>query len=1133
MDCESCTHTNSDTAKFCEECGAPLRVACGHCGTELSARAKFCPECGKPRSASSAVAAAEEGPPAAALHEPEPTPSEPTAPEPIAAPDAGRRQITVIFSDLVGSTPLSERIDAEDLREAVGAYQATCREIVEGLDGHVGQYLGDGVLVYFGYPRAHEDDAVRAVRAALRIQAEMPAVAARLAEQVPDIEAGDVQARIAVHTGSVVVGAMGGGGDAAGPQALGDTLNIAARLQELAEPGGVVISEATRRLVRGAFILSEPSDTALRGIRDPVRSYAVLRASGMGSRLDPSSAAGLRPLVGREQEVALLVDRWEAAADGQGQVVLVSAEAGMGKSRLVHALRERLAEQPHSWLEARGSAEHENTAFHPVIEALEQTLLFKPDLPAAERLDRVARALAGWGFSLEEHLPLFAELLSIPLPPDPSAPSLGPEVRRQRTLAALCAWYLALAEQQPLVLVCEDLHWLDPSTLELLGMVVEQAPTARIFLLFTFRPSFAPPWPARSHVMQLSLQPLTRRQVAALAENVAGGKRLPAELVEQIVAKTDRVPLFVEELTKTLLESDLLVERRDRWELTGPLPDVAIPSTLQDSLMARLDRLGPGKEVAQLCAILGREFSHELLEAVHPMEEGKLEGVLAGLGGAELLNKRGLPPRAVYQFKHALLQEMAYESLLRKTRQEYHARIATALEEHFAERVEAEPEVVARHYEGGGLAAKAVAAYQRAGEQAAARSANAEAIAHLTKAAEVLRTLPEDAQRDAHELELQLASARPIANTMGFGSSEAESAYRRALELSDRVDSPARRVDALLGLASLHVTRSQLDTARELAERGLSEAEGSADRDRLPLAHYQVGLAAYFQGRFAESAEHLERAAEIYVPQTHGGGRLLGDADPGVVARQWAGWALWGLGQPDRALERSRQAIALASERGEPFDLAYAKSWGAVLHLLRREYAAASELAQQAAALAEAHSFRIQLAAARLVELRARPSLAESEGPIEGAESHFGQLGQMETLAAVPQIMGELAELCLGQGRREEALRLVDGGLEASKNLSQPYWDAELHRLKGEILHRDRASEAEALMRRALEIAAKQEGRSLELRAATSLARLLSENGKATEARSVLQPVYGSFSEGFTTADLRDAAALLEGLPAA
>ena len=626
--------------------------------------------------------------------------------------EAERRQLTVLFCDLVDSTALASQLDPEDLREVVRAYQETCAKVIARFEGHIAQYLGDGLLVYFGYPLAHEDDAQRAVRAGLGMVEALGQLNIRL-KQDRGVE---LAVRLGIHTGLVVVGEVGGG-TRQEQLALGETPNLAARLQGIAAPNTVVISAATVHLLGGFFACQSLGTPALKGLAQPLEVYRVLYESTARSRLEAAGSTGLTPLVGREQEVGLLRERWAQVKDGIGQVILLSGEAGIGKSRLVQVLTEHVAAEPQAWLTpCQCSPYYQNTALYPMIELLERVALrFDREESPQQKLRKLEGFLVQYGLPLTEAVPLFAALLSLPLGTDYAPLTVSPEQQKQQTLHALLTILLRIAAQQPVLFVMEDLHWVDPTTLEFLTLLVDQGPTARILALWTFRPDFSPPWTGRSHLTQVTLHRLPRQQATEMTDRVAHGKALPTEVVEQVVAKTDGVPLFVEELTKMVLESGLLQEREDRYELTGPLPPLAIPTTLHDSLMARLDRLATVKGLAQLGAALGREFSYALLQAVSPWDEETLQRGLHQLVEAEFLYQRGLPPQATYLFKHALIQETAYQSLLRSTRQQYHQRIAQVLEARFPATSETQPELLAHHYTEAGLREQALPYWQQAG----------------------------------------------------------------------------------------------------------------------------------------------------------------------------------------------------------------------------------------------------------------------------------------------------------------------------------------------------------------------------------------------------------------------------------
>jgi class 3 adenylate cyclase len=684
-----------------------------------------------------------------------------------AAPEAERRQLTVLFCDLLDSTHLSSQLDPEDWREVVRAYQAACAAVIERFEGHIAQYLGDGLLVYFGYPQAHEDDAQRAVRAGLGIVGALHTLNTHL-EQRHGVH---VAVRLGIHTGLVVVGEVGSGSRQE-QLALGETPSLAARLQGLAAPNTVAISTTTFRLVQGYFTAEPLGLHTLKGIAAPVPLYRILGESGVQSRLEVVAPSRLTPLVGRDEEVALLHRRWEQATTGMGQVVLLSGEAGIGKSRLVQVLKDHVAAEPHTRIEWRGSSYHQQSALYPVIDHLHRLLRWHQDDPPAEKLRTLEATLAASGMALSEAVPLLAALLSLPLPASYPPLTLTPQRQRQQTLDIILAWLHAESRRQPVLCVVEDLHWVDPSTLELLSLLTDQSGQVRLCLVLTARPEFPQPWPMVAHLTTLTLRRFASAQVDRVAMHMAGDKALPPALLQEMVRKTDGVPLFVEELTKTVLESGLLEEQEDCYVLHGPLPPLAIPATLHDALLARLDRLAAAKVVAQLGATIGRTFAYDLLQAVAPLDTATLQGALTQLIEAGVVTQRGLPPQATYTFKHALIQDAAYESLLRSTRQQYHQRIAQLVTERFPDTAETQPELVAHHYTEAGLAAEAVEYWQRASAHSTARWAYAEAAAHGTRGLEVLQTLPDTPTRAQQELPLLLTLAGALRVLKGYAAPE-------------------------------------------------------------------------------------------------------------------------------------------------------------------------------------------------------------------------------------------------------------------------------------------------------------------------------------------------------------------------
>jgi TOMM system kinase/cyclase fusion protein len=1061
---------------------------------------------------------------------------------PPAAPgtrEAERRQLTVLFCDLVDSTMLASRLDPEELRAVVRAYQATCATVIARYDGHIAQYLGDGLLVYFGYPLAHEDDAPRAVRAGLGMIEAVGQLHMRLAQE----RGVQLAVRLGIHTGLVVVGEVGGG-TRQEQLALGETPNLAARLQGIAAPNTLVISAATCQLLGGFFACQSLGPHLLKGFAQPLGVYQVLYESTARSRLEAVGRTSLTPLVGREPEVALLRERWAQVKDGLGQVVLLSGEAGIGKSRLVQVLTDQVANERQAWLTpCQCSPYYQNTALYPMIELLERVVLrFEWEESPEQKLHKLASFVVQYGLPLAETVPLLAALLSLPLSADYVPLTLSPEQQKQQTLQALLTILLKIAAQQPVLFVMEDLHWVDPSTLEFLTLLVDQGPTARILALFTSRPDFRPPWTGRAHLTQVTLNRLPRRQAAELTSRVAQGKALPLEVIEQVVAKTDGVPLFVEELTKMVLESGLLQEREQHYELTGPLPPLAIPATLHDSLMARLDRLAAVKALAQLGAALGREFSYEMLQAVTSWDEATLRQGLHQLVAAEFLYQQGLPPQATYLFKHALIQDAAYQSLLRSTRQQHHQHIAQVLEARFPDICATQPELLAHHYTEAGLMAQAIPYWKRAGQRALERSANLEAVAHLTTGLEVLATLPDTAERAQQELAMQTTLGPALVATKGFAAPEVLHVYARARELCQQVGETPQLFQVLRGLWYFYLIRVELRTARELGEHLLSLAQQAGDPVLSVEAHYALGLTLNYLGEFATAQAHLAQGIALYDPQQHSAHAFLYGQDPGVACRAYGAATLWWLGYPEQAMQWSDEALALARELAHPFSLGFALFLTAWVPQFRREGPLTQERAEAAIALAAEHGFAVFGAGGAifrgwaLAQRSFEPVAGQGQGE-EGITQMQQGLAAWRTTGAEalrPYYLALLAEAFGREGKVEEGLRRLAEALAVANDTGEHRWDAELYRLKGELLlalSPEKHAEAETCFHQALAVARRQQAKSWELRAAMSLARLWQQQGKRDEARQLLAPVYAWFTEGFDTTDLREAKVLLGELP--
>lgn len=809
-------------------------------------------------------------------------------------PVAGeRRYLSIVFCDMVGSTELSQLLDAEELSVLIAAYQNVSARVIRSYDGHIAQYLGDGLLVYFGYPQAHDDDAIRAVSAGLEILSQVPAMNASIGQQLPAHRI-ELELRVGVHSGPVVLSDMGRGDDQP-VIGTGDTVNIAARLQNLARPGTLILSDATERLVTGAFVLEDLGPVSLRGVAKPVPVHRAVSSSGVEGRVQRQAIGGLTPLVGRSHELALVGERWEESKSRRGQVVLLSGEPGIGKSRIVQAVHERVGTEGLTWLECRCSARHENSAFHPVADMLEQVLGIEDEDPGSMRHAKLEATLQAADLT-EEHFAPLANLLSVPEAapqrPADATTAAGGENPREQLLESLIACVLKLCSAQPLVLVFEDLHWSDPSTLELLDRLIHRAKDQRLLLILTFRPEFQAKWDAGTNLVRIDFYPLTREQIAALCNAVAG-RALPEQLVNQLVAHTDGVPLFAEELTKAVLEADLLEERDDRLVLTRPVGELRIPSTLAESLMARLDRLGVAKKLAQRCAVIGRDVSYELLRAVSDESDAELRAGLDQLVSANLLAQDEAAEKARYAFRHAMIQNTAYGSLLRADRKQLHARIARTLEEQFAERAATHPEDLAQHYNQAGEPANAVRFYQRAAEQAIHRLAHIEALGHIEQAIELIEQFEDRKEWDRTELELQVALGTSTMIARGQGHPDVERAHARARDLSGTLGDRTGLFRALWGLSRFHQSQGQPVSSYELGEQMLELARQDEDPSQLCWAHLVLGQAQFWRGDPRRAAEEFEATigfcdASPTPPEVH----IYGQ-DPLLTSQSLIGPSLW------------------------------------------------------------------------------------------------------------------------------------------------------------------------------------------------------------------------------------------------
>ena len=1034
---------------------------------------------------------------------------------------AERRQLTVMFCDLVGSTALSARLDPEDLREIMAAYQRTVAEMVGQSEGFIARYMGDGVLAYFGYPRAHEDDAERAIRAGLRL---IDAVAGL------DVESVRLQARVGIATGLVVVGDLIGEGSAQEQSVIGETPNLAARLQALAEPSSVVVAASTRRLVGNLFEYSDLGAVEVKGITAPVPASRVLRLRAVASRFEALRGSTLSPLIDREEEIELLLRRWTRAKAGEGQVVLISGEPGIGKSRMTVELGKRLHVEPHVRVRCFCSPYHQDSALFPFIEQLGRASGFENGDQPAVKLEKLRAMLARAG-SPDEDVNFLADLLSLPTSDRTPLPDLSPQRKKERTLEALIRQLEGLARRHPVVAVLEDAHWMDPTSRELLDLTVEHVRRLPALLVVTFRPEFRPPWIGQPQVTMLTLNRLDRRDRTALVEQIAGSKPLPDAVVDQIADRTDGVPLFVEELTKSVLESGVLREETDRYVLDRSLRPLAIPTTLQDSLMARLDRLASVRLVAQIGAAIGREFSYALLRAVSPISEGELEAALARLVASGLVFQRGAPPDAIYSFKHALVQDVAHDSLLRSSRQQLHAQIAHALETQTPELMDSRPEIFAQHYAEAGFVEKSVAYWGRAGRRSAARSAMAEAAAQLRKGLDQLALLPDNPQRQHQELEFWSALGAALRFLKGQATPEMGHAFARGRELWEQLGCPSQFLHIPYGQSFYHIYRGEFDLAQRLDEDLLRLSRQRNDTAGLVLGHHSFGRTLIYIGKFASARSHLEEVLTLYDPDFHGSLCFQVGSDPRVGARGQLGIALFCLGFPKQALAQIRAGITDALALTHPPSLAASLALGCRLLSLGWDNADLEERAGQLIAVATEQGFPLYGALGTIYRGWGKTRTGDVADGISLLRSGSTTYRATGAETRIPYHVALLAKACEIAGQIEEALSLLNNALQIAARIGERWFAAELYRHKGQLMLQQGDSEAaEEFYRRALAIAKEQQAKLWELRAAVSLARLHRDRGCRSEAHDFLAPIYGWFSEGFDTQDLKGAKALLDEL---
>ncbi len=1118
---------------------------------------------------------------------------------------AERRQLTVLFCDVIDSTALTEQLDPEDLRQVLDAYRASVAEVVLGYDGHIARYFGDGILVYFGYPIAHEDATRRAVQAGLDIVSGLENLNSRLIETFGI----QIQLRLSIDTGLVVVWEVGMPigkpseyissleryhGDAI--DIVGKTPNIAARMQQVAPPNGIVVGGTTLRLIEGFFTYQDFGTLELKGISQPVPIYQILDEHPDSALPDFRREqaklplqSNVTPLIGRTRQLATLKARWKLASSSSGQVVLIEGEAGIGKSRIVAVIADQVAETEAQILECRGSPDSQNSPLYPILSILRQQLLQFGEMDTGNtRLKKLEQFLNTHEFSLNL-LPLLAELLEIEA--EYQTLELKPEQRRRRTLHTLVKIFRRTAGRKPLLLIAEDLHWADPSTLEFLHLLTSQIETAPILAILTSRSEMdvsqdSTQAEARAKlktlaelawVTQMSLRRLSQKQVSKMITEVAGDQAIPADVSKQIAAKTEGVPLFVEELTRMALEADP----------QNINVSTEIPATLQGSLTARLDRLGSRKELVQLGATLGREWTAELLYKVvasiveepeddeffaHPdlfaalrpfpqqnVDLAWLEKELQQLVETEILRCRQTHEnKQLYTFKHPLIRETAYQTLLKSTRHAYHRRIATVLRKAFGHVVRAQPEFVAYHYTEGELPERAIEYWQQAGQRAVERSANVEGVRHLTQGLALLQTLPETPARAARELVIQTTLGPALIATKGYAALEVEKTYTRAKALLETMPNNERmplRFPILFGLWLSYLVRAKLQTARELGEQCLVMAQQQASTVLEVEAHRALGATLFYLGELKMAQAHVEAGIARYDPHQHPVHAFFHYlADPGMTLRSYAAPLVWCLGYPEQALAQLQAAQQMGEERPHPFSQVVSLHFGALLYQLRRDVDKVNAYATELLVICREHGFSVWEPTGNIMKgwaLQQDSDNTQEEGIALIREGIAGWEANRSRVLR-PIYLGILAQAYGQAGKVKEGLQTLEIAFEAVAESGERTNESELYRLKGELLLKSDADvsetstdtsvktieksscapeherEAEKCFQKALTIAQHQDAKSWELRTAVSLSKLMITQNRHDAAHALLKPIYEWFTEGFETADLTEARDLLE-----
>ena len=1131
MKCPNCQFENREGVKFCNECGYKFELTCPECGATNPVGSKFCNECGSKLSLP-----IEQAPKDLSFDE-KLTKIQKYLPKGLTEKilsqrdriEGERKQVTVMFCDMEGFTPLSELLGIEDAYSIIDQVYEILIHKVHDYEGTVNEMTGDGILALFGAPVALEDAPQRAIRSSLAIHREMAKFSDQLRREKKD--APSIKMRIGIHTGPVVVGTVGNDLRVEF-KAVGDTVNLASRIEGQAQPGTTYITEDTFKLTERLFRFEGLGQRVIKGKQEPVNVYCAIAPSTRRTRFDVSAEGGLTPFAGRERELELLLDGFERSKAGRGQAFSIMAEAGVGKSRLLYEFRKAVAHQDVTFLEGKCLSYSTGVPYHLIIDSLKANFDIREGDGDSVIREKAIRGLKILRVDEDSTLPYFLELFSVKDSGIDKIP-LSPEAKKDRIMEAFKQTALKGSEIRPLILAYEDLHWVDKSSEELLKYVLKSIPGVRILMIFTYRPDFVHTWGAKSYHNQLTLNRLSNSESLMMVSHLLGTEELDEDLEEFILEKTEGVPFFIEELIKSLKDLKIMERKDNKYYFTKDIKDLIIPSAIQDMIMARVDSLPEGaKGVLRTGSVAGREFSHDLIEMVMGLSETELLSHLSVLKDSELLYERGIYPQSTYIFKHSLIQDATYQSLLKSTRQKYHRKIAQVLEKNFPDTMETQPELLAYHYTEAGLNEQAVGYWHQAGKRATQRSANVEAINHLTKGLEVLMTLPDTLERARQELDVQTTLGPVLMAVKGFASLDTERAYARARELCQQVGETPQLFPVLYGLFRFYMVRAELQAMRELAEQLFSLAQRVQDPALLLEAHRVLGPTMFWLGELAPARAHSEQGVALYDPQQHRSHAFVYGQDPGVACRCIAAMSIWMLGYPDQARQSIHEALTLAQELTHPFSLAFALTMDAVVHQFRREGQAVQERAEALMTLSTEQGFPYWLAFGTI--LRGWALTAQGEGAEGIAQVRQGLVAHRATRAELHRayFLALLAEAYGEVGQPEEGLTVLVEALAVVDNTGERNWEAELHRQKGQLLlalSEENQAEAEACFCKAVDIARRQSAKSFELRAVMSLSRLW-QQGKQEEAHQLLSEIYGWFSEGFDTADLREAKVLLEEL---